>query len=124
MGFFSWKTSDTKESISNKHSVLGALPVYLVTPDNEKIFEPDYDGYGVFGGHDVFALLAKWNVPEKCTGNEARDRYAGIDLILKTPELIKFPIKFSTNPERTYNDLAASEECPLQGYFYEEDGEE
>ena len=33
MGFFSWKTSDTNKSISNKYSDRGALPVYLYCPD-------------------------------------------------------------------------------------------
>ena len=58
MGFFSWITSDTHESISNAYSDRGALPVYLYCPDGTKIYEPDYQGYGDFGGHDAYALLA------------------------------------------------------------------
>ena len=74
MGLFSWLTSDTKESIRNRYHKRKALPVYLITPENEKIYEPKYEGYGVFGGHDVFVLLARWNVPEVCTGDDVLDR--------------------------------------------------
>lgn len=36
-------------------------PGYLLCPDGTTIFEPCYNGYGDFGGHDVFALVAEWN---------------------------------------------------------------
>ena len=114
MGFFSWKTSDTKKSISNRYSVRGALPVYLITPYNEKIFEPNYEGYGVFGGQDAYALLAKWNCPEKCNGDVGHDRYIGI--LLKAKEL-KYPLKFAEDSGFNYEDLEAAENCPEQGYF-------
>ena len=61
MGFFSWVTSDTNKSVSNAWSTRGALPVYLLCPDGTKIHEADYDGYGVFGGKDVYELVAEWN---------------------------------------------------------------
>ncbi len=39
---------------------------------------------------------------------------------------IEFPLKFSFDPDARYEDLPASESCPVQGYFYgdEEDPEE
>lgn len=126
MGFFSWLTSDTHESISNSFSSRGALPVYLVTPDNEHIFEPEYEGYGVFGGFDAYALLAKWNAPELCTGDTDHDRGIGIQLAFGSKPL-KFPLKFSTNETVRYEQLPPAEYCPDQGYFYcdtEEDDEE
>lgn len=33
----------------------------LLCPDGTSIPEPSYDGYGEFGGKDVFELLADWN---------------------------------------------------------------
>lgn len=30
------------------------------------LMEDNYDGYGVFGGRDIYALVAQWNCPEKC----------------------------------------------------------
>lgn len=62
MGFFSWLTADTQESIgniySNKHRAGG---VYLLCPDGTKIHEPSYEGYGKFGGKDAYVLLARQN---------------------------------------------------------------
>lgn len=118
MGFFSWKTSDTKKSISNRYSVKKALPVYLITPENEKIYEPNYEGYGVFGGNDVFVLLARWNVPDLCTGDDSKDRLVGLDLRFKTPEKIKYDLKFSETDDVKYEDLDVAENCEFQGYFY------
>lgn len=121
MGFFSWKTSDTKESISNKYSDKGALPVYLLCPDGTKLFENNYEGYGVFAGQDAYALLARWNVPDKCTGDVEHDRNIGIYL---EDDEIKFPLKFVEDGTLKYNFVAASEECEYQGYFYPNEDEE
>lgn len=50
MGFFSWQTADTKESIMNHYSGQ-CKTVYLLQPGGaEPIEETAYDGYGVFGG--------------------------------------------------------------------------
>ena len=57
MGQFSWKTSDTKRAITIWDCEDGSFPVYLVTPDNEKILERNYEGYGVFGGYDAMNYL-------------------------------------------------------------------
>ena len=126
MGFFSWITSDTHESISNAYSDRGALPVYLYCPDGTKIYEPDYQGYGDFGGHDAYALLAEWNCPEKCTGNEEDDRYIGIDIGCYDEQMakLKYPLKFAESDEYTYEELEPAVSCPNQGYFYPEDEDE
>jgi len=63
MGFFSWMTSDTEESIANIHTG-HCRPVYLLQPGGqEPICEPAYDGFGVFGGVDAYVWLAKANLP-------------------------------------------------------------
>lgn len=109
MGMFSWKTSDTKEPIRIVGCRGGALKVYLVTPEGKSIYEPRYRGYGKFGGLDAHALLAKWNAPELCCGDEEKDRLVGIKLQYSGKEL-KFPLKFSQNPEAKYEDLEPAEE--------------
>lgn len=93
MGFFSWKTSDTDTSISNSYSIRGALPVHMITEDGRVFTEPDYEGYGVFGGKDIYELIAEMNglCPE---GDTDQKRSAAIDLLFK--EII-------TNGERSYS---------------------
>lgn len=120
MGFFSWKTSDTHKSISNRYSAKKALPVYLITPSNEKIYEPNYEGYGIFGGYDAYALLGQWNKPELCTGDEDHDRDVGIECEIENRQKgnLKYPLKFAENPKNNYEDLPPAESCRYQGYFY------
>lgn len=119
MGFFSFKTSDTKKSISNVYARGGALPVWLLEPNGNKVFEKHYQGYGVFGGKDVNALLAQWNVPERCNGDVEHDRLIGIDLKYQEPEKIKYPIKLVEDGNLNYDEVEASADCKYQGYFYE-----
>lgn len=121
MGYFSWKTADTQKSISNRNSVRGAFPVYLLQPHHlPAIKETSYVGYGVFGGRDVYQLLAEWNAPELCNGEVEHDRSIGIDIQFgKSPVL--YPIKFVENPNNAYEDVDASESCDDQGYFYDDE---
>lgn len=58
MGCFSWMFCNTK----NRRLKIGR-PGYLLTPDGGYIKEESYDGYGNFGGKDVYALVAEWNRP-------------------------------------------------------------
>lgn len=121
MGFFSWMTCDTNESISNRYSVRGPLTAYVLIPKEFGggcIKETNYEGYGVFGGRDIFALVANWNKPDSCTGNDEEDRYLGIDLYYHNENNpIKYGIKIASKP-MTYEDAELSEDCPDQGYFY------
>ena len=128
MGFFSWKTSDTKKSISNRFSDCGALPVYLITPDNQKIYEPNYEGYGIFGGFDAYALLARWNYPELCNGDDDHDRDIGVrrsdsddpwNEPYKQSKRLKYPLKFAENSELNYEELEPAEVCPNQGLIFD-----
>ena len=118
MGYFSWKTADTNRSISNRDSIRGAFTVYLLCPNGETIREDDYDGYGRFGGHDVYALLAKWNAPETITGNVEVDRLTGINMTYLGNEKLRYEIKIVEDGNLSYDDVKASEYCPEQGFFY------
>lgn len=115
MGFFSWKTADTKESIANVHAQPNQRPVYLLQPKGcEPIKCSVYDGYGVFGGIDAYEWLATMN------GMASGGREAGIDLQFE-PDSRPTPyigLKFSYDPKAVWEDLPESEDCPEQGFFY------
>ena len=66
MGFFSFNTADTKESIPAAASGLLTKAVYLIQPNNKPIKEDCYMGSGCFGGVDIFDWLAEKNLPKEC----------------------------------------------------------
>ena len=122
MGFFSWKTADTNESIANSYSdhPNAHRTVYLLQPNGKPpVQENDYQGYGVFGDVDAYAWLAEINglgIP----GSDVQvRREAGIDAFFSSVDLLKYPLKFSFNKNAVYEDLPASDRCPQQGYFYD-----
>lgn len=115
MGFFSWETSDTHQSIANCYTKK-CKPVYLLMPDGNHIHEKSYQGYGVFNGVDAYELLAKMNGEE---GDENQLRSIGISLFFSDDgKKLPFVLKFSFDPNATYEGLPAAENCPKQGYFY------
>lgn len=57
MGCFSWMYADT----DNKKPLRIGKRAYVICPDNTVIEEECYDGYGVFGGHDIYDLVSDWN---------------------------------------------------------------
>lgn len=62
MGFFSWKTNDTRRSITNKWShSKPTFRVYMTDHLGNQWIEDDYNGYGEFGGKDFYELLAEMN---------------------------------------------------------------
>ena len=64
MGFFSFMTADTGRSISINCSESGPFPVAVLIPKEfggGQIIAKCYDGYGDFGGYDIYELLAEWN---------------------------------------------------------------
>lgn len=131
MGFFSWKTSDTNKSISNIYSNRGAFPVYVLIPKEfqseygKYIEEKCYDGYGVFGNEDIYSLVAKWNVPERCykdgklLDNEEL-RSIGIEIACydKDNANLKYPIKIVENKDLEYEKVKPSKNAIDQGFFY------
>jgi len=126
MGFFSWNTCDTGESIANNCSGRATFEVHMITPDGRVFTEKDYEGYGIFGGKDFYDLLCELN-------GLSGDRDAGIDLCFAgnpngddTPGVI-YP-KFVENLERDvkaqYASLPNPESCEAQGFFYGDSDEE
>ena len=80
MGFFSWHTSDTKKSIPNTYSGRKTFTVHMITENGLVFTEKHYEGYGKFGGKDIYDLIAEMN---KLKSKE-EPRLAAIDLLFKT----------------------------------------
>ncbi len=126
MGQFSWITLDTNISIYSTEGY--QFTVYLLCPDGTKLREDSYEGYGEFGGQDVYALVARWNYPEKCNGDNEHDRSIGIEIACYDEDhsKLKYPIKLVEDGNLDYNDIYGySTNCPEQGWYQEyEDGDE
>ena len=57
MGYFSFITSDTGRSIK----LAKPITVHLITEDHQVFTETSYEGYGVFGGTDIYSLIGYLN---------------------------------------------------------------
>lgn len=80
----------------------------MVNPlTGESYFEPDYEGYGVFGGKDYYELLAELN------GKKSRDD--GIDL--ESGEAV-CPILVQNLEGWEQYKGRKPDVCPNQGFFY------
>ena len=135
MGFFSWKTMDTDKSISNNYSNRGAFKVDMLDDKGNVWTEPDYEGYGRFGGKDYYELLAEMNgVTSDLKGEIYTDymRSEGISIAFKENGSgdhtfgVKYPNLVEEAKGWRYN-YYGPESCESQGYFYDEedlDGEE
>jgi hypothetical protein len=75
MGVFSFITSDTKKSIK----LHKPITVHLITEDHRVFTENFYDGYGHFGGEDIYALIGYLN---GLTGEEKDVRRKTFDDII------------------------------------------
>ncbi|MBU2952257.1 hypothetical protein [Marinobacter sp. F3R08] len=65
MGYFSWKTADTNESIGNIDSARPAPTVYMLSPNgNPPYAEPAYEGYGRFANKDAHEYLLEMNAED------------------------------------------------------------
>lgn len=129
MGFFSWKTSDTNKSINNIHSGLKPFTVHMITHDGRIWTEDAYNGYGVFGGKDIYELIAELNHKEggRSAGinlvyegfNGKLKNYGG-DFNVAANSGIRLP-KLIENLESNFFDIPYPLPCKRQGYFYDSD---
>jgi hypothetical protein len=117
MGMFSWLTNDTGESVTNRYTDEGALPVYLHDNEGNVWHEPNYEGYGEFGGVDYYELLAKMN--GLSTRNEGIDLEEDFfEYMSASPEGAKeifFPNIVESKRWKWINE--APLHCPNQGFF-------
>lgn len=122
MGQFSWLDCRTGEQILDDVE----REVYLLVPmqfGGGHIVEHCYDGYGRFGGRDAYALVAQWNCPEKCVGDDEVDRRIGIDIACYDEQnaALKFPINVTYDPDVKYEWAPPSPNDPNQGWLVEDD---
>ena len=135
MGFFSWNTMDTDNSIANEHSNRKTFRVQMMDNKGNVWTEDNYDGYGRFGGKDFYELLAEMNGFESDkTGDEYTDeaRGFGINLAFKdngsgiATEGVYYPNLVEKANGWVY-EIGGPDNCEFQGYFYDEedlDGED
>lgn len=133
MGFFSWKTQDTNESIANSYSNRDTFRVHMIDNVGNVYTEDDYEGYGVFGGKDYYELLAEMNgfVSQKGLSYEldgeaytdeargfgislafSKDNHSGVGT-----EDVYYP-NLVENTNGWVYEMAGPDSCDEQGYFY------
>jgi len=96
MGQFSWLDCKTGEQVLDNVR----RDVYVLVPKEfggGHIKETCYDGYGRFGGHDIYELVAEWNrqyLDEDHVFPHAVERYKFVQEYQKTNPEYKENIKF------------------------------
>ena len=118
MGNFSWITIEGNQIVNIWCKVLPQrrFMVYMHAPGGLVWEEPQYGGYGIFGGKDYFELLAELN------GGETRAD--GIELLYsKEKKANIFPI---LSEKETYsgNFSNPNKDDPDQGDAHDSDGED
>jgi hypothetical protein len=110
MGFFSWKTQDTKRSICNTYSSRPTFTVIMTDDKMNQWIETDYEGYGVFGGKDYHELLDEMN-------GGSGDRSKGISIAFgEDKKNYIFP---SLSENGSFFGGVEPSNCSAQGYFYD-----
>lgn len=145
MGQFSWLDCITGEQvIDNK-----IRDVYVLVPKEfggGHIHETCYDGYGRFGGQDIYELVVDWNrahleeyrndhtfrcnwlqntfsVEDALEKMDKRDIGISIACYDEDNERIHYPIKITHDPNAVYEDCKPSPGDPDQGWPHYEDEE-
>jgi hypothetical protein len=113
-GQFSWMTQDTGQQIGSEEE--NTIPVYMFDDKGNFYYEPNYDGYGEFGGMDYYELLDKMN------GGRG-DRARGIDLAFgseKVASRVLFPA-LVTQPDmfnyKTHDFTKEAKHDPNQSWY-------
>lgn len=152
MGQFSWLDCVTEEQVLD--DVI--RDVYVLVPveyGGGHIKESCYDGYGRFGGNDIYDLVVNWNLPyidkvyemvdewhcdwlkdmraefERLKNGEPtidEKRLLGIALACydEDNERLPYPIKITHNPNAKYENCKPSMSDPDQGWKMRDDEEE
>lgn len=143
MGQFSWLDCKTKAQVLDNVR----RDVYVLVPrefGGGHIKETCYDGYGNFGGHDIYDLVVDWNMKyldeyrkDKTFKCDWLQRFASVDSALRDMDKrdigisiacydednarIKYPIKITHDANAVYEDCEPSPSDPDQGWLMEDD---
>ena len=119
MGQFSWLDCIDKTQIldDTRADVYALIPAAF---GGGHLHETRYDGYGHFDCQDIYAVVARWNAPEKCNGDDDHDREIGIDIACDDEDnaRLQYPIKITHDVTAVYEDCQPSENDPYQGWFH------
>lgn len=123
MGFFSWNTADTNKSIMNTNTGRATVCTVLWS-DGERWEDVTTDGYGRFGGKDIYQVMADKNGLE--------GRAAALDVVFQngnmdfTGAAAKGYIvpKFVSDKTLKYEDVGFSPGARGQGFFYADEEDE
>lgn len=120
MGQFSFKTTDTELSIYSTEG-RNKRPVEMVDHEGNRWLEDGYEGYGRFGGKDIYALIAEMNdlvEPHMVTDDDKRTVaiYAHFE---DAAHQLRYP-NLNHEPGLPWHN-APLVSCPDQGWFFEED---
>lgn len=95
MGLFSFITQEGRPIPVQRTKNDRFFTVYMHSPDGRTWKENQYQGYGVFGGKDIYVLIAELNIPDHTEKTEDELRDIGIDIYYrKTPTTVDeaFPV--------------------------------
>ncbi|WP_105903522.1 hypothetical protein [Vibrio gangliei] len=134
MGFFSFTTCDTQESIANVYSnhKNAKRTIYLLQYDGSEPIPIDgYEGYGTYGNINAYAWIGKHNIEQAIELLGLPEKVRELDLFEDTKELhgiglklfnnhldqLRYPLKFSYNKDANWHDYEPSRNDPAQGFF-------
>lgn len=144
MGQFSWLDCRTDEQVLDCANYGLKRDVYVLVPEEfggGHIKETCYDGYGNFGGHDIYDLVADWNQKyldfvkrddwdcDWVNGDDFKNyaagkpydcekRIIGISLACydRDNARLRYPIKITHDANAVYEYCAPSMSDPNQGW--------
>lgn len=148
MGQFSWLDCKTGEQIvdDKRRNVYVLVPSEFRDKYGERILETRYDGYGDFGGYDIYDLVVDWNekyldeyrkdktficdwlqsydsVEEAFAKMEKRDIGISIACYDEDNAKLRYPIKITHDERAVYEWCPPSKSDPNQGWEEYEDEE-
>ena len=123
MGFFSFYTQDTDESIANVHSDRFEMDELTMHDDKGNQYkETAYQGYGIFGGVDFFVLSSEMNGVK---GDFDAKRSKGIEMYFDASEndnekkhLFPMLTRLFHDDVKKHDFTNVPTSCENQGYFY------
>ena len=112
-GQFSWMTQDTGKQIGSERE--NTIDVYMFDNKGNKWYEPNYEGYGEFGGKDYYELLDQMN-------GGSGDRSRGINLAfdkIKTDSKVLYPalVTRSNFDWKSHDFTEEAENDPNQSWY-------